>query len=64
MEEWIISDFEQEFDPDKDMVWGSCAMDWQPEMTLVIPQPVDILYPWDAPEEAKERWRRKEGRRM
>jgi hypothetical protein len=61
MDEWIISEFEQASSPERDIIiWEACAMDWQPEKTIVIPQAVDIQYPWDSAEgRGKERWGRK-----
>jgi hypothetical protein len=61
MDEWIISEFEQASSPERDIIiWEACAMDWQPEKTIVIPQAVDIRYPWDSAEgRGKERWGRK-----
>jgi len=61
VEEWIISEFEQASAPKRDIIIrNACKMDWQPEKTVVIPQAVDIRYPWDSVEDTgKERWRRK-----
>jgi hypothetical protein len=59
MDEWIFSELEQAFSPDGHVISHGCSMDWQPEMTIVIPQNVEIHYPWDIPEDAKERWERK-----
>jgi hypothetical protein len=65
MDEWIISECEQASSSGRDfIIWESCTMDWQPEKTVVIPQAVDIRYPWDSAEDTeKERWRvKKSGR--
>lgn len=66
MDEWIISELEQASAPEKNIItWDAYGdMDWQPEKTIVIPQAVDIRYPWDSAEDAgKERWRRKKSGR-
>jgi hypothetical protein len=51
MDEWIISEFEQASAPDRHtIIWEACPMDWQPEKTIVIPQSVNVRYPWDTTE--------------
>jgi hypothetical protein len=61
MDEWIISEFEHAAVPKRDIILlDFCPMDWQPEKTVVIPQAVDIRYPWDsAGDTGKERRRSK-----
>ncbi len=60
VDEWIISEFEQASAPERDIIWEACTMDWQPERTIVIPQAVNIRYPWDSAEDNEaERWKRK-----
>jgi hypothetical protein len=57
VEEWINSEFEQASAPDRDfIIWEVCPMDWQPEKTVVIPQAVNIRYPWDSAEDTGKEW--------
>jgi hypothetical protein len=54
MDEWILCESEQASSLDEHIICEGCWMDWQPEMTVVIPQTVDIRYPWDILGDAKE----------
>lgn len=59
VDEWIVSEFEQASAPDRDIImWDACPMDWQPEKTIVIPQAVNIRYPWDSMEDTGKEERR------